>query len=94
MKLNILFIGIFYSQNDQSLPIFSLFFPQYNDDPECFMGHRVNRVTLVIILSLLLTILLFTYVVYIRISITAASQRKRGHFQHALQQKPQKKIVR
>jgi len=65
------------------------------DDPECFFGHRVNRVTLVIVLSFLLTILLFTYVVYIRISITAASQRKRGNVQHVLQQKTlQKKIVR
>ena len=56
---------------------------QFNDDPECFMGHRTHKVSLIITLSLLLTILFFIYVVYIRISITAVSQRRKVNIQRS-----------
>ena len=46
-------------------------------DPECFMGHRAHKMTLIITLSLFLTILLLIYIAYIWIFVSAASQRKR-----------------
>ena len=54
-------------------------FKQQVDDSECFFGHREPQVTLIIVLSLILTILLFTYMVYARICIKAiTSQRPRS----------------
>jgi len=50
---------------------------KFDDDPECFMGHRAHKMTLIITLSLFLTILLLIYIAYIWIFVSASSQRKR-----------------
>ena len=50
------------------------------------MGHRTNKVKLIITLSSFLTILMFIYVVYIKISCAAISQRRRIHLQRSRSQ--------
>ena len=56
---------------------FLLCFQQQADDPECFLGHTEPKVTVIIILSAILIILLFTYLAYGRICLEAVALQKR-----------------
>ena len=60
-----------------SLSTLRLCFQQQADDPECFLGHTEPKVTVIIILSAILIILLFTYLAYGRICLEALALQKR-----------------